>query len=468
MHLIFLSPHSDPLANLGEADAGGQCVYQHELARSLSHHHRIPVTVYTRQTGVRPAVSRINKRYYIKRITCGEVGFIPKEEIAPVLDEFVQKVAADVVLLKDPLLHAHYWDGALAGLKLIATLNRNVPMVFTPHSLAALKKHKFSDKKAELKYNFIPRITWERYAMLASGKTVVSSATERQALISQYQLSKRYSAIVEPGLSVERLKPIDQKSAREQLGLPLEGKIILSLGRITPSKQYEHALRGLAKIRLQEPVYFVICGGSAGNPKSSEEAEYFRYLKKVVSLRKLKNRVIFLPSISYQNVNLAYSSADLFLATAANEPFGLTILEAMASGLPVIASESAGAAIHISHAKTGFKIDTGNSGLLSRTIENVLLGNGLIQRLAANGQRYVHQQFNWKTKSAQFLKIYHQVMEANPSFDFLNLLNTNHFLKLNLSAPAPAVYQDIPIGEYLQLLEQSHLGNDNPLRQKVH
>jgi hypothetical protein len=112
-HIVFLSPHSDPQAKLGELDSGGQCIYEHQLALALSTLPEFRVTTYCRQTGKRPDESVVNNSYTVRRVHCGEPGVIPKEELERELDEFVDKVEQELQSFNPDdqiILHTHYWD----------------------------------------------------------------------------------------------------------------------------------------------------------------------------------------------------------------------------------------------------------------------------------------------------------------------------------------------------------------------
>src|SRR5438552_3378937 len=129
-HVIFLSPHSDPEAQMGELDSGGQCIYEHQLALALSGQPEFKVTTFCRQTFHRPDESTINNSYRIVRIHCGEPKPIRKEEIEKELEEFVTKVSTYLQELPDSdnlILHGHYWDGGYAALSLKSRWPQKLP-----------------------------------------------------------------------------------------------------------------------------------------------------------------------------------------------------------------------------------------------------------------------------------------------------------------------------------------------------
>src|SRR5688500_4319001 len=104
--VVFLSPHSDPEADLGEPDAGGQCVYEHALAKSLAQIDGVTVRTYCRQTGKRASVSKYGD-YSVHRLETGKKGFVPKEQIESHIDEFAKQVVKQLSNSKNIVLHGH-------------------------------------------------------------------------------------------------------------------------------------------------------------------------------------------------------------------------------------------------------------------------------------------------------------------------------------------------------------------------
>lgn len=205
INVIFLSPHCDPQAELGEPDSGGQCIYEHELALALSALPDFKVTVFCRQNFQRSDETSVNNSYLIKRIECGGVkGRIPKETLEAILPEFSNRVYEYLqqnVPLETTILHAHYWDGAYAALHLKALTTTKLPLVWTPHSLGSTKHRHFTGEDQELQYHFIPRFCWESYGALLSDAVILSSQEEKETLLYDYRIPESKVQIVSPGVN---------------------------------------------------------------------------------------------------------------------------------------------------------------------------------------------------------------------------------------------------------------------------
>ena len=92
----MLTPHGDPLGRIGEPDIGGQCVYIRELAKHLSF-KGIDVRVFTRDRGEgKPETESFAETASVIRISCGPKGFVPKEEILPLLSEFANRISDQI------------------------------------------------------------------------------------------------------------------------------------------------------------------------------------------------------------------------------------------------------------------------------------------------------------------------------------------------------------------------------------
>jgi D-inositol-3-phosphate glycosyltransferase len=266
-HIIFLSPHSDPQAEMGELDSGGQCIYEHQLALALSEQPEFRVTTFCRQTGKRPDESIVNNSYKIIRIHSGEQKPVRKEELEREMDEFVTKVSTYLTEYERSdtiILHGHYWDGGYAALGLKSRWKYKLPFVWTPHSLGSLKRRKFMGIEHELFYQFVPRQCWESYSMHIADRVVLSTQKEKQSVLDDYGIDEQKIVITPPGVDIQSLQKIDQQEAREKWRLPTDGKIILSIGRMVRNKAYHLGILAFEELlkKFHEPVYLAIFGGS--------------------------------------------------------------------------------------------------------------------------------------------------------------------------------------------------------------
>lgn len=429
--VVFLSPHSDPEANLGEQDAGGQCVYQHSLAQALVQIEGVAVRTYTRHTGARPAISTYGN-YSIHRLESGGLDFVPKEHIEMYLNDFARQITRHLPLTTPLVLHGHYWDGGKTSLLLKTFMKKPVSMVWTPHSLGAIKRQKFKGENNENIYNFIPRIVWENYTIYAADRIIVSTPKEKNLLMREYSLLKNKISIIPPGTELSQFHPVGQSKARKKFNLPSQGKMLLCMGRISRSKGYHLALHVLHQLAAtnQKNIFLVICGGS---PQSTDQIEkaYLQELTHLTLTLGLEKKVIFHPAISHEEVNYMYQAADIVLLPSEHEPFGLTVLEAMAAGTPVVAQNLGGPTQIIAHNQTGILVNFHAPQKTATEIANLINNPGLAQTLAQSAQSSVRREYSWQNKARKFYSVYRQVL-SNANHSFNQRLKNNYFLRHNL------------------------------------
>ncbi|HYD34984.1 MAG TPA: glycosyltransferase [Vitreimonas sp.] len=428
-----MSPHSDPEAHLGEPDSGGQCIYEQQLGKALTRQFDdIDVTIFCRDTKRRPRHTWLSDRCQVIRIECGATDYIPKEHIEAALPKFVHQVVRFLPFQESVVVHGHYWDGGKASLQLKRLLPKPMPLVWTPHSLGSLKRQNFKGLNHEVEYNFIPRITWENYTAFSAESVIVSSVQEKKVLTDEYLLKPTKVEIIPPGIDLEQLQPINQRDARQKYHLPEDGKVILCLGRMTPAKGYEHAIHGLASLlqKYTEPVYLVICGGSADN-QTLEEKKYYDSLVEIVKDLRLQKQVIFLSAVPHDEINELYSAADIFVLPSEHEPFGLVALEAMACGVPLVAANTGGLASSLQHNLHACLVNIHNSERLSYYFLSLLKDTQFRHKLIRNGQNLVKESYGWDARATEFAQVYRQVL-SKPSPFFHTWVNNNYFLNANV------------------------------------
>lgn len=434
MMIVFISPHADPQAKLGEPDAGGQCLYEHQLAQALAKRGGCKVVVYCRYTGRRPKQTNVLNNYTIRRIEVGGSNFIPKENLERILPEFTDKLAARFKPDESTVIHAHYWDGGRVALQLISNHFPDVPLVWTPHSLGAAKRREFKGTRNEMFYNFLPRLTWEGYAAFASDAVIVSSGQEKQEIMEDYAMIEDGKlAVSPPGIDFEDLEEVEQRKARSRLRIPQEDKVILCLGRITPYKGYHHAIRAVKHLAdvYSNSVRLVIVGGSANNLRD-EEAKYIKHLQQLSKSLDIEDRVVFMPAVSHKKVATVMSAADVYLMSSEHEPFGMTVLEAMAVGRPTVASNAGGPLDLISHNTTGILVDIHKPERVAGYMRALLKDEEYYDSIAKNAREFVWSEFSWDKRADEFMSIYKGVLKRRKGPYFHRWVNNNYFLEKNL------------------------------------
>ncbi len=192
---------------------------------------------------------------------------------------------------------------------------------------------------------------------------------------------------------------------RERHGLP-PGPLLLTVARLQQHKGHRYLLEAAPQILEQYPdAVFGIVGKASG----SEQERYERSLKSECDQLGISANVKFLGYVSDEDLMSLYREATALVHPALSEGFGLTLLEAMALGVPVIAASADGPAEIITHEKTGLLVPTGDSGALASEVIRLLQAPRLAETLRLEGARYA-KTFDVENMVRQTASIYHTML----------------------------------------------------------
>ena len=394
--IAMLSPHGDPLGRIGEPDIGGQCVYIRELARHIANCGR-SIRVYTRdRSDGKPLVEPIAAHAEVVRVPCGPRGFIPKERILPYLDEFADRIAEEVG--RASVVHSHYWDGGYVAQKLRA----NRCWFHTTHSLGMLKKQALPDSS---RYAYDDRIRIETDVYRGCDRVIALTDLEKRQISDLYGVDERSILVISPGVDPAHFTvPADSAPIRRRLGLP-DGQIIFTLGRLDERKGFDLFLRAAGELlRNRDGLdpYFVL---SAGVHSAAEKNEMQR-LQEIAEEEDLDDRLIWLDVLPTDFVPDYYAAADVFALPSRYEPFGIVLLEAMASGVPVAATREGGPSKVIEHGVDGLLVDPTNAEEFARALADILKSNELAERFRRRGRAKVESTYGWPRIAQRHLDAY--------------------------------------------------------------
>ena len=158
--------------------------------------------------------------------------------------------------------------------------------------------------------------------------------------------------VIGNGVDISRFRPIDGIEARQRLGVPEQGRLLVSVGHLARVKRFDLVLQALPAIAASHPaVWFAIVGGVAASSGS-----YPSEINECISRLKLSDRVIVTGRVAPDNVSLWLSAADLFVLSSDREGSPNALREAIACGCPVVASD-VGDVRHVVSAETGVIVD---------------------------------------------------------------------------------------------------------------
>jgi D-inositol-3-phosphate glycosyltransferase len=231
-------------------------------------------------------------------------------------------------------------------------------------------------------------------------------------------------SIVPCGFDPEEFWPMSFDTGQQLgLGLGRHDFIILQLGRMVPRKGVDNVIRALAILhrRYRVPARLVIVGGNAAQPDPAGTPELGR-LMALARLLGIEEAVMFTGQRPRDRLRHYYSAANVFVTTPWYEPFGITPLEAMACGTPVIGSAVGGIKTTVADGETGFLVPPNDPEALAERLAWMHRHPRETQRMGWSGMRRAYQHFTWRKVAAQIADVYESVLEpaagaaAQPAF----------------------------------------------------
>lgn len=431
-------------------DFGGQLVYVKELACAMSK-LGIEADIITRRIDDPdwPEFSGAIDRYpgvdgvRIIRIPCGPDTFLPKEQLWEHLEKWCEDIQAfyrDEGSFPD-FWTTHYGDGGISGAMLSAATG--IPFSFTGHSLAAQKMDKLGvtnrpDSDLYRHYRFSLRLAAERTAMRYASTIMVSTSMEQkeQYAHSLYQgwvdpSDDTRFLVIPPGVNLSIFHhhesdedAIIQKQLPDQ-DLPL---IILS-SRIDPKKNHISVIRAYAQsawLREKARLLIVVRGVRDlyrdYHKMPSPEREIIAQWVETIEKEGLKERIMFFDASDQRALASLYRAAgkrgSVFCSTPLYEPFGLTVIEAMGCGLPVLATQNGGPSeiLQEEAQKFGILVDPVDTLAIAQGLEKLLGSETLYREYSEKGIQRVHDRYTWHATAKGYLKRIAEILEQPSSF----------------------------------------------------
>lgn len=418
--IALISEHASPLAALGGVDNGGQNVYVAQVARHLARLGHA-VDVFTRKD--RSDLASVHEwidGIRIIHVPAGPPEFIRKEDLWPHMPAFVDYMLLFLKHQTRPydLIHANFWMSGYAVVEIKKQFN--IPFVITFHALGKVRR------KYQNKDDGFPNIRFsiEEDIIAAADKIIAECPQDQEDLITLYNADPERIDIVGCGFDPDELWPIDKVAARRRLKLPLNEYLILQLGRMVPRKGVDNAIRGLARLKDKHGIRarLMIVGGESDQPDPAATPELGR-LMEIAQAEGVADSILFMGRKPRHVLRYYYSAADIFVSTPWYEPFGITPVESMACGTPVIGSNVGGIKYSVAAGETGYLVEPENPEALADRVAELLNNPERLKRFRQQAVRRANAQFTWENITKALLASYEKVLHAN---QITNPLATNH------------------------------------------
>jgi len=422
-----------------DADTGGQTKYVVELTRALGQRADVEKVILLTRCVIDDQVSPdyavtlepLSDKSSIVRIECGEQKYLRKEMLWDSLENFSDNALAYLKSLEriPDVIHSHYADAGYVGSRLSHQLG--VPLVHTGHSLGRNKRKqlltsgiKHSD--IETSYNILQRIEAEETTLGVAERVITST---QQEIEQQYGLYDFYQPermrVVPPGTDLEQFFPPlgDEKNSniayelKRFLSHPNK-PIILALSRPDPRKNIVALIEAYAQSpELLQIANLVIVAGNRDDIKDMEDVSraVLNDILLMIDKYDLYGKVAYPKHHKADEVavlyRLATASRGVFINPALTEPFGLTLIEAAACGLPIVATEDGGPVDIIKNCHNGYLINPLDKLAMANTLLDTLSDKVNWRHLSKNGIKGVRQHYSWQAHVEKYLRVIRPLIE---------------------------------------------------------
>ncbi|HAV12503.1 MAG TPA: HAD family hydrolase, partial [Opitutae bacterium] len=422
-----------------DEDTGGQIRYVLELARALAESPEVErVDLITRQV-VDDRVSddyakleeQIADKAYIVRIPFGPKRYLTKSKLWPYMEMFVDQclnhfqrthTAPDVI-------HGHYADAGYGGGQLARLIG--VPFIFTGHSLGRVKKERLlesgvSPEKIEARYAISSRIEAEEFA-LETCQLICTST--HQEVREQYECYEHYvpqrMEVIPPGVDLSSFHPPREDEPEFQLKKDIDAflhdaskPMIVAMARPDERKNLEMLVKVFGESpALQREANLVLIMGSRDDVRQMPHGQkmVLNNVLQLIDVYNLYGKIAYPKQHKSGDVPALYraitQSRGVFINAAMTEPFGLTLLEAAASGAPIVATNDGGPSDIIANCKNGQLVDPFDPKAIEQSLMHALLEHDQWNEWSKNGLENVNKHYSWKRHVMRYLRDVNEVLE---------------------------------------------------------
>ena len=358
---------------------GGVAVHMHDLAIYLSERgHEVSIITNNGKTGKEEELA--NAGIELVKVP-GRI--LPRVHLN--VSAFARGYASLIPLIKDfDVVHGHHAFTPLSLKVVAAARDVGKGAVITTHSIN-YENSNFLKVASRMSYPYYRRFLARPHRIIA-----VSNAAR--------EFIKRFTGVpvrvVPNGINGERFNiPLSREEAKKLLNL--ERKVVLYVGRLEPRKGVGTLISAMKDV----DALLLIAGMGSMLP----------ILRNKARLLGIANRVRFLGPVSYSVLPLYYRASDVFVLPSLSEAFGIVLLEAMASGTPVIGTKVGGIPEIIDGC--GVLVPPGDPKELGRAINLILSNQNISKKLEKLGKRRVEHLYDWRVIVKFIERVYKEALE---------------------------------------------------------
>ena len=403
--IALISVHSDPAS-----ETSRQNIYVRQIGEALS---RLgwQVDMFTRKTDANQAqIVQHNSRCRTIRLTAGAESFVHRQKLIGYLPAFLKQLRQFQKNngIQYRLIHTNYWLSAWVGMEL--KKSQTLKHIHTYHSLGAVKyaNNGYLDNLAKT------RLAIEK-TCLETADLNIATCPEQRDYLKNLVSERGNIEIISSGTDTDLFSSISRTEARQKLGVQSDVLNILYVGRFNRRQGVETLIKAISKPQLHSLANIRLT--LLNNYPDSNPLKQKRIEQLVFDLG-VDNITNFVTESNREKIATYHAAADICVFPSLYNPSGMTAMDAMASGNPVIASNLGGLKYAIEHNKTGLLFPSQNSFLLTKAISNLITEPELRQKMGALAKQRVSELFTWDNVANQLNEFYlEQIGQQN--FDSL-------------------------------------------------
>lgn len=446
-----------------DRDTGGQVKYVLELLEALSKHPEVrKVDLFTRRISDKRVsgsyekeIEIVNDKARIIRMSCGGPAYRPKETLWDHLDEFIDKTIRFIDEEADfpDVVHGHYADGNYLAGQISEIFG--IPFLATGHSLGRNKQNillqeGMTPEKIEEKFNMERRIAVEENLLQSADVIIVST---QNIIDTQYAIYNNAGAgrfkVIPPGVNPEIFYPfyrldmpsfkmsIEQEQALYRVNSDIDRflfkpakPLILSIGRADKRKNFETIIQSYGQDKeLQAMANLAIFAGVRKDitQMPDEEKDILTNLLLLMDKYDLYGKMAIPkkndPKLDVPEIyRIAARKKGVFVNATPGENFGLTLVEAAACGLPVIASPTGGPKEILEQCNNGLLIDVENPQAIAEAVKKIIADQAMWEKYSGNGIVGTNQLYSWTSFAEKYVEVIHELFrhKDNKKLNFVN------------------------------------------------
>ena len=398
MRIAMVSEHASPLAVLGGVDAGGQNVHVAALATAMGR-RGADVTVHTRREDA--STSRrvqLAPGVTVDHVPAGPAEVVSKDTLFPYMDAFAADLRRQWSRRRPDVVHAHFWMSGYAALEAAQPLG--IPVVMTFHALGVVKRRHQGARDTSP-----PERSEVEERLVREADRVVATCSDEVFELLRLGGDRRRISVVPCGVDLSTFRvpgPVDERT-------PGRARLVY-VGRLVERKGIGNAISALAGLVNNggPDTELVVAGGpDAAHVDTDPEVKRLRALARKAHV---EDRVLFRGRVGRAELPSLLRSADAVVCVPWYEPFGIVPLEAMACGVPVVASAVGGLIDTVVDGQTGVHVPPRRPDVVAEALADLLADPARRAAYGTAGAARARGRYSWARVAATTLQTYQSLL----------------------------------------------------------